>query len=181
MTERAADAGVRGPFEGVRALWGVRSNDQRGSSRKLLVGAEGLWKPRSVPDVLSVHNRVAGTIRGFHLQEAPYSEAKALWVSAGSIFDVILDLRSDLPTFGQWQAFHMTAEDPFLLILPLGVAHGYQTLSDNTVVTYLIDGTYQPLAARAVLATSPSLGIPWPLKIAAISEADKGAAPWTLC
>lgn len=173
------DLGVSVAFSGVRLVEGRRAEDGRGTTRKLLTAGDDAWCPERTPDVLTVTNPLAGTLRGLHVQTAPHEETKAIWVSHGSMLDVLLDLRPDQPTFGRWQAFSLSSGEPRLLVVPAGVAHGYQTTSDNTVVSYLIDGVYDPACARTIRPTSSNLAIPWPLPITVVSERDITAMPWT--
>jgi dTDP-4-dehydrorhamnose 3,5-epimerase len=111
-----------------------------------------------------------------HYQLAPYEEAKLVRCTLGAIYDVIVDLRPDSPTHKQWIGEELTAENHKMLYIPEGFAHGYQTLVDNTEISYLTSQSYVPEAARGVRYDDPAFRIRWPLEVEVISEADKS---WT--
>lgn len=118
-------------------------------------------------------NAKAGTLRGLHLQHAPHAEAKLVRCISGAIYDVALDLRQDSPTFGQWHAVELSAENDSALYIAEGCAHGFQTLVDGTEVLYLISSPYAPGAADGVRWDDPAFGIVWPLAEPTISERDR--------
>ena len=113
------------------------------------------------------------TLRGMHFQRAPYGEVKLVRCLSGAIWDVIIDLRLESPTFRQWRGFELSAENQDQLYIPMGFAHGFQTLSDNAQVNYLISELYTPDAASGVRYDDPAFGIAWPLPVSAISEKDR--------
>jgi dTDP-4-dehydrorhamnose 3,5-epimerase len=108
------------------------------------------------------HNTRKGTLRGLHYQASPHSESKLVRCTVGAAFDVAADVRPDSPTFGQSVAVELTAENRRALYIPPGVAHGFQTLIDNTELLYLISGSYEPTAERGVRWNDPALAIDWP-------------------
>ena len=114
-----------------------------------------------------------GTLRGMHYQEAPHSEVKLVRCLRGAIWDVIVDIRSASPTYGCWQAFELSASNGSALYIPKGFAHGFQALSDNVEVGYLISVPYSPSAARGIRYDDPTVGIPWPIAVSVISEKDR--------
>jgi dTDP-4-dehydrorhamnose 3,5-epimerase len=114
-----------------------------------------------------------GTVRGLHYQEKPHEEAKLIRCTRGAIYDVIIDLRADSSTRGQWHGEELTASNGTMLYAPEGFAHGYQTLLDNTEMYYLTSAFYAPEAARGVRYNALGLGIPWPVSVTAISEQDQ--------
>jgi len=114
-----------------------------------------------------------GTVRGLHYQEKPHEEAKLIRCTRGAIYDVIIDLRADSSTRGQWHGEELTANNGTMLYAPEGFAHGYQTLLDDTEMYYMTSALYAPEAARGVRYNALALGIPWPLQITAISEQDQ--------
>jgi dTDP-4-dehydrorhamnose 3,5-epimerase len=118
-----------------------------------------------------------GTVRGMHLQREPYGETKLVRCSAGAIFDVAVDLRRESPTFGQWEGFELTARGDRMLCLPPGVAHGFQTLADDTEVTYVISTAYQPEASTGVRWDDAEVAVRWPLQVTSISERDQALPP----
>lgn len=119
------------------------------------------------------HSRLRGTLRGMHFQKTPFEEVKLVSCQQGAVWDVIIDLRPGSATRGQWQAFELSAANRCQLYIPKGFAHGFQTLSGDTVVHYLISAFYRPEAASGVRYDDPAFGITWPLPVAAISEKDR--------
>jgi dTDP-4-dehydrorhamnose 3,5-epimerase len=107
-------------------------------------------------------NAGAGTLRGMHFQSPPHDEVKLVRVTAGALYDVIVDLRPGSPAFKRWIAVELTAENRLSLYIPKGVAHGFQTLEDATEVFYGISAFYEPSAAGGVRWDDPSFGIEWP-------------------
>ena len=107
-------------------------------------------------------NQKKGTLRGMHYQVAPYEEAKLVRCTMGAIYDVIIDLRSGSPTFKQWVAVELTAQNRNMLYVPEGLAHGFQSLEDDTEVFYQISEFYHPESARGIRWDDPALAIEWP-------------------
>jgi dTDP-4-dehydrorhamnose 3,5-epimerase len=119
-------------------------------------------------------NSRAGTLRGMHFQTAPHEEAKLVRCTAGAIFDVIVDLRADSPTYTEWLGVELDAERGNALYVPKGFAHGFQTLVDKTDVLYMISDPYVPEAASGVRWDDPAFGIEWPdAGTRTISERDR--------
>ncbi len=118
-------------------------------------------------------NKRKGTLRGMHRQVAPHEEAKLIRCTRGSIYDVMLDLRPDSPTFGQWLGFELTSRNHTSLLVPGGFAVGYQTLQDDSEVVYLVSQFYTPGAEEGIRYNDPAFGIKWPGKVTVISEKDK--------
>jgi dTDP-4-dehydrorhamnose 3,5-epimerase len=107
-------------------------------------------------------NRRRGTLRGLHFQVPPYQEIKLVRCVRGAIFDVIVDLRRDRPTFGRAVARELAGEAHEAVFVPGGCAHGFQTLADDTEVFYQMSQYYRPEAARGIRWNDPELGIDWP-------------------
>lgn len=124
-------------------------------------------------------NEHAGTLRGMHYQAAPYEEAKLVRVTRGAVFDVIVDLRADSATFRQWFGVELDAPSGRSLYVPVGFAHGFQTLADQTEVLYQIAQQHVPDAARGVRFDDPAFAIQWPAPPPSgrvISERDRAFA-----
>lgn len=121
-------------------------------------------------------NHQAGTVRGMHYQAAPHEEVKLVRCTAGAIYDVILDLRPESPTFKRHYGVELTAENRFSLYIPAGVAHGFQSLQDESEVFYQMSEFYYPESARGVRWNDPAFNIEWPLEVSVISEKDLGFA-----
>ena len=117
--------------------------------------------PRVVQCSIS-YNARKGTWRGMHYQAAPYQEAKLVRCTAGAIYDVAIDLRRDSPTYTEWIAIELTAKDYRMLYIPEGFAHGFQTLENNTDVSYQMSEFYDPAYARGVRWDDPAFNIQWP-------------------
>jgi dTDP-4-dehydrorhamnose 3,5-epimerase len=118
-------------------------------------------------------NKRRGTLRGLHYQAAPHREAKLIRCTRGAIHDVILDLRPDSPTFKRHVAVVLDAESRRMLYVPEGLAHGFQTLEDDTEVFYQMSAFYAPDHARGVRWNDPAFGIQWPEAERTISERDQ--------
>ena len=119
-----------------------------------------------------------GMIRGLHWQAEPKPEIKLIRCSAGAIWDVVVDVRINSPTFGQWEAFDLTADGARQLYVPAGFAHGFQCLKDGSEVSYLMSDFYQPDLARGVRWDDPTLGIPWPVGNPWVSARDASLPAW---
>jgi dTDP-4-dehydrorhamnose 3,5-epimerase len=132
--------------------------------------AHGL-NPRLVQCNISFNAR-KGTLRGLHFQAAPSAEAKLVRCTQGSIYDVVLDLRSESPTYKQWVGINLTAENRNMVYVPEGCAHGFITLEDDTEVFYQMSEFYDPQSARGVRWDDPAFGIAWPAEVRVISERD---------
>jgi len=113
-----------------------------------------------------------GTLRGMHYQATPYQEVKLVRCTMGAIYDVIIDLRPDSPSYRQWFGVELTAETRRMLYVPEGCAHGYQTLADASEVFYQTSQFYSPEWARGVRYDDPQFGISWPTEVRTISDAD---------
>jgi dTDP-4-dehydrorhamnose 3,5-epimerase len=114
-----------------------------------------------------------GTLRGMHYQLAPHGENKLVRCTRGAIYDVVLDLRPESPTFKDWVAVVLAAENRKTVYVPEGCAHGFLTLEDETEVFYQMSEFHDMALARGVRFDDPSFQIDWPEKIEVISERDR--------
>lgn len=121
-------------------------------------------------------NLKKGTLRGMHYQRDPYAQTKLVRCVKGAVYDVMLDLRQDSPTFGQWVVEELTSDNYRMLYIPKGFAHGFQTLTDGAEVMYQICGDYRPDAEAGVRWNDPRFGIEWPLDVTVISPRDSNYA-----
>jgi len=128
--------------------------------------------PTFVQDNLARSRR--GVVRGLHFQN-PRSQAKLVTAIEGEIFDVAVDVRADSPTFGRWAAFTLSESNGRQLYVPAGFAHGYQTVSDVSVVMYKCSDFYSPEDERAVRWDDDDLAIAWPIRDAVVSARDAAA------
>ena len=113
-----------------------------------------------------------GTLRGMHFQKPPHSEVKLVRCIQGSVFDVIIDLRKDSPTFLKWFGAELSAENKLMMYIPEGFAHGFQTLEDNSGLLYMHTAYYSPEAESGLRYNDPQVNISWPLEISEISMRD---------
>jgi len=105
----------------------------------------------------------AGTLRGMHYQRAPHAEDKLVRCTAGRFFDVAVDMRPESETFQQWFGIELSAANGKMLYVPKGFAHGYLTLEDNTVATYMVSAAYAPESEGGFRWNDSSIGIEWPM------------------
>lgn len=103
-----------------------------------------------------------GTLRGMHFQRAPHGQAKMVRCTRGAVYDVIVDLRPDSPTFKQWVGVELSADNRRTLCVPKEFAHGFQTLEDDVEVFYLVSDFYAPETAGGVRWDDPAFRIEWP-------------------
>ena len=118
-------------------------------------------------------NKKRGTLRGMHYQAKPHEETKVVRCTRGAIYDVILDLRPESSTFRKWIAVELSADNRRMLYIPAGLAHGFQSLTDDTEVFYQISTPYHPESARGVRWNDPAFGIEWPVMERVISDKDR--------
>jgi dTDP-4-dehydrorhamnose 3,5-epimerase len=123
------------------------------------------------------YNVRCGTLRGLHFQAAPHGQAKLVRCTRGSIFDVTVDIRPDSPTFRMWVGADLSAENRLMMYLPGDLAHGFQTLEDNTEVFYQVSDYYHPEACKGLRWNDPAFGIKWPLADNPIIIARDSAYP----
>lgn len=121
-------------------------------------------------------NATQGTVRGMHYQIEPALETKFVRCVSGSVADVIVDLRPESSTYLQHQIVELSSENKRALFIPAMVAHGFQTLSDNSELLYMVSGAYSPDNERGLRANDPALGISWPLPISHQSLKDENWA-----
>ena len=123
------------------------------------------------------YNFKAGTLRGMHYQTGDAPETKLVRCIRGAIVDIIVDMRPESPTYLQHVKAELTADNRKALYVPPMFAHGFQTLTDDTEVMYLVSGKYTPSAERGLRHDDPALGLEWPLPVSVISPKD---ASWPL-
>jgi dTDP-4-dehydrorhamnose 3,5-epimerase len=128
---------------------------------------------------VSVNHR-KGTLRGMHFQRAPSPEGKLVTCTRGRIYDVVVDIRRDSPSFRKWAGFELSEKNKTLLYIPPGFAHGFQTLEDETDVFYQMTEFYRPELADGVRWDDPAFAISWPLPVSTISEKDRSLPDFVL-
>lgn len=117
--------------------------------------------------------RKRGMVRGLHYQTEPKPEIKLIRCATGAVFDVVVDVRRESPSFGRWEGIELTADNRRLLYVPVGFAHGFQCLTDNCELFYQMSEFYVPNLARGVRWNDPQIGIKWPIAEAKLSERDQ--------
>lgn len=121
-------------------------------------------------------NARRGTLRGMHYQMKPHEEAKLVRCTRGSIYDLIVDIRPESPTFKKWFAVELTAINLLMLYVPEGFAHGFQTLEDESEVFYQISEVYHPEYSGGIRWDDPVFEFRWPVEERIMSERDCGFA-----
>ncbi len=166
------------PIAGAYLVDAEPHTDERGELVRLFCTDElrALGIDLQVAQASLSTNRRKGTVRGLHYQAAPHSESKLVRCLRGAVHDVIVDLRRDSPTYRRSFTVELRAERFDALFVPKGVAHGFQTLVDDSALLYMMDVAYAPAAARGVRHDDPAFGLRWPLPVAAISQRDRGFA-----
>jgi dTDP-4-dehydrorhamnose 3,5-epimerase len=131
------------------------------------------------------HSRSSkGVLRGLHYQIGDAAQGKLVWVTSGTVFDVIVDIRQSSPTFGVWDGYVLSTETHDRLYVPPGCAHGFMVLSETCDFFYKVTAPYDPRAERALRWNDPDLAIEWPLEIGVeptLSEKDKTAPSFKDC
>lgn len=128
------------------------------------------------PDVAQCnvsYNHQMGTLRGLHFQVEPHAEAKVVRCTQGIVWDVIVDLRAESSTYRKWFGIELSAGLHNALYVPEGFAHGFQTLTDDAEVLYMMSESYFPESARGVRWDDPAFGIEWPIANPTMSERDR--------
>jgi len=148
--------------------------DERGFFARLYCddefAAQGLvFKPMQIN---RSHNPHLHTLRGLHFQDPPFAEAKLVGVGRGAVFDVVVDLRRQSPTFRRWEGFALSAANGRQLFIPEGCAHGFLTLEPETDMIYLMGSKHVPGQARGHRYDDPAFAILWPAPPALIGAAD---------
>lgn len=136
--------------------------------------SEALEGERPVRRYLTARS-AARVIRGLHF--LPAGESKLVRCVAGSVFDVVVDLRADSPSYLSWQSVELDGDSQCSVYVPAGCAHGYQALEDGTVISYHIDRDFAPGADQVLAFDDPELGILWPLEPGAMSDRDLEGMP----
>jgi dTDP-4-dehydrorhamnose 3,5-epimerase len=102
-----------------------------------------------------------GVLRGLHYQLAPFAQAKLVRVIQGTVLDVAVDIRRGSPTFGQYVAVELSAENKRQIFIPSGFAHGFYVVSDEVIFTYMVDNPYNHACERGIQYNDPAIGINW--------------------
>lgn len=162
------------PLRGLKQVQRQRLGDSRGSLSRLFC-AEELSGAGWVGPIAQINHTVttrAGTVRGMHFQRPPHAEIKLVSCLRGEVLDVAVDLRTGSPTFLQWHAVRLSAENNLALLIPHGFAHGFQSLTDNVELLYCHSAAYAATAESGLNPMDERLAIAWPLPVTEMSVRD---------
>lgn len=163
------------PLKGAYTIELDKMGDDRGFFARLFC-TEEFEKQGLLNSFVQINNSLTGkqgALRGMHYQLAPSAEVKVVRCVSGALFDVILDIRPDSPTFGQWFGETLSAENRLMMYVPRGFAHGFLTLEPDTEAFYLVSDPYAPDLERGIRFDDPEFGIEWPMNPAEMSEKDQ--------
>ncbi|MGX4770513.1 dTDP-4-dehydrorhamnose 3,5-epimerase [Bradyrhizobium guangdongense] len=162
-------------LEGAYTIELEKRGDDRGFFARLFCQRE--FKAAGVPmSAVQINNSLsakAGTLRGMHYQLPPAAEIKVVRCIRGALYDAIIDIRPDSPTFGKSFGIELTAENRMMILVPRGFAHGILTLTDDTEAFYLVSAFYGPEQERGIRFDDPRFGIDWPRAPAEVSPKDR--------
>ncbi|MCI9082438.1 MAG: dTDP-4-dehydrorhamnose 3,5-epimerase [Lachnospiraceae bacterium] len=167
---------ISNPFSEVKVLKKSRHNDERGYFERIF--CEDEFKKMGItdtfPQINLSYNCKKGTLRGLHFQKEPYAESKVVQCLKGCIYDVIVDLRQNEPTYLNCYSVKLSENEDNMIYVPRGFAHGFQTLEDDCIVLYYMGEKYNADFQDGINCFSPKLNIDWPLQNQLIiSEKDR--------
>jgi dTDP-4-dehydrorhamnose 3,5-epimerase len=162
------------PIAGLHVLQRKPIGDRRGYLERLFCAddLQALVPNRQILQVNHTLTATRGTVRGLHFQHPPHAETKFVHCLRGEVFDVAVDLRRGSPTFLQWHAELLGADNHKTFVIPEGFAHGFQTLSDDCEMLYFHTATYHPDAEGGLNAQDPRFAVSWPLPVSGLSPRD---------
>jgi dTDP-4-dehydrorhamnose 3,5-epimerase len=163
------------PLAGVRLIDGARYADGRGWFAELWRADR--YRAAGLDAEFVQHNAshsTRGVLRGMHFQH-PHGQGKLITALHGSVYDVVVDVRTDSPTFGGWFGCELSGAELRQLWVPAGCAHGFLVLSDSALVHYACTALYDPAADRCLAWDDPDVGIEWPAAPAVVSAKDRAA------
>jgi dTDP-4-dehydrorhamnose 3,5-epimerase len=163
---------------GAMRVTQVRRSDDRGYFARVWCANEfaGRGLPTNLRQASVSYNRQRGTLRGLHFQWPPSREDKLVRCTRGALYDVLLDIRPTSATYLQHVSLELDQDSGEAVFVPHGVAHGFQTLADDTEVLYCMTDVYAPALADGLRWNDPAFAIRWPLAVSAMSEADAARA-----
>lgn len=159
---------------GLVVLQRQTMRDQRGFLSRIFcaeeLAAAGWTQP--IAQINHTYTAQRGTLRGLHFQRPPYPEMKLVSCVRGSVYDVAVDLRVDSPSYLQWHAQILSADNQTAMLIPAGFAHGFQALEDGCELLYCHSNAYHPQSEDGLNALDPTLAIAWPMDTLERSERD---------
>ncbi len=163
------------PLKGAWIVTETPIGDERGYFARAFCQKE--FEEHGMPSTFVQCNtsfsRDAGTLRGMHYQVDPVPETKFMRCTRGAIYDVIVDMRPESPTYMQHFGIELTPENQKMLFVPAHFAHGFLTLKPDSQAYYLVGGFYAPECERGVRYNDPKLGIEWPVEPKIVSDKDQ--------
>ncbi len=169
------------PIENLHVIQRKPIGDERGYLERMFCGDElkSIIGQRSIVQINHTLTQKAGMVRGIHFQYPPHAEMKLVSCLRGEVFDVVVDLRKDSPTFLRWHAEVLSESNHKTFVIPEGFAHGFQTLTENCEMIYLHTAVYAPKAEAGLNALDELLAVEWPLPITERSSRDQHHAMLT--
>ena len=162
------------PLHGLRVVERTVRGDERGSLSRVFCASElasAGWRA-PIAQINQTITRTRGTVRGLHFQRPPHAEMKLVTCLRGAVWDIAVDLRAGSPTFLQWHAEELSAQNNRAMLIPEGFAHGLQTLTDDVELLYCHSAAHAPEAEGGLDPRDAQLAIRWPLPIAVLSQRD---------
>ena len=167
---------VQTPIQGLMIVETESKTDHRGAFSRFYC-QDDLQKiiggSRKIVQINHSRTHAVGAVRGFHYQHSPHAEMKLIRCMKGKVWDVVVDLRSDSPTFLSWYAEELSSSNKRMMIVPEGCAHGFQVLEEDSELLYLHTEFYTPSSEGGIQPTDPALAISWPLSIQDLSGRDR--------
>lgn len=169
---------TRLPIKGTAAVDADPFVDHRGAFCRFFCNDElsSLIGDRQVVNVNFSRTAMVGAVRGVHFQYPPCMEMKLIRCQRGKVFDVLVDLRKGSPTFLQWHSEILSPDNMRMLVVPEGVAHGFQVLEEKSEMLYLHTAPYVESAEGRIRYDDPRVGIAWPLPVSDVSHRDQAAS-----
>jgi len=173
---------IETPLKGAFVVRLEKKEDSRGFNARAWCtdefAARGLMT--RVVQTNIIYNPRRGTLRGMHYQIPPFAECKLFRCARGRMYDAIVDLRPDSPTYRRWWSCELSASTYELLYVPAGFGQGFQTLEDDTEILYQVSEMYSPAHGRGFRYDDPAFGIRWPIDVSVISEQDRTWPPYVI-
>lgn len=162
------------PLAGLKMLTLQPLADSRGSLNRMFCAErlKSVW-PGKIIQINHTKTVTRGSVRGLHFQHPPHAERKLVTCLRGEVWDVVVDLRADSPTFLRWHAEQLSESNHQAMLIPEGFAHGFQSRTPDVELLYLHSAAYEPKAEGGISALDPRLAIPWPEAITQLSERDR--------
>jgi dTDP-4-dehydrorhamnose 3,5-epimerase len=162
------------PLAGLQVICRTPATDSRGSFSRVFCQEEltGAGWRKPIAQINHSYTARRGTIRGLHFQRSPNAEMKLVSCIRGVVWDVAVDVRAGSPTFLQWHAEQLSADNGRSLLIPEGFAHGFQALTDHVELVYCHSASYVPQAETGLWPFDAIVSVPWPLTVTGISDRD---------